>query len=224
MKIFTLLFTFFLLPLSLLATDCIPDCEVETDWTLEVRGAYYYLPNKTLKGVYTSDWIDYQVEAAKRVHPFIEVWGSVDWAQKHGHTRREYGSYNHAFKDSTKIFVLPVSLGLKVIYPLFPYVDVYVGGGICYSFLKIKNFCKEHYSDWGLSHSPFKKAIYKNQFGGVFKTGFQVAMSDSTFLDFFVDYYAQRFDLSHKADPRDVFKKHIDCSGFKFGAGFGVYF
>lgn len=222
MKALTVLFTLLFLPLGICATNCIPDCETATDWTLEVRGAYYYVPNKSLKRVYTDNWIDYEVEAAKRIHPFIEIWGGVNWATKHGHTKRDY--YGITFKDSTRIFVLPVSLGLKVIYPLFPYVDVYAGAGVCYSFLKIKNFCKEHYSYLGFSDSPFKKAIYKNEFGGVFKVGFQVAMSDSTFLDFFVDYYAQRFHLSHKTDPRDVFKRHVDCSGFKFGAGFGVYF
>lgn len=225
MKNFILFFALLISPFGLVATDCIPDCECDTDWTLEVRGAYYYLPNKSLKRVYTSHWIDYEVEAAKRVHPFIEIWGGVSWASKqHGHTRRTYGEYHDVFRDRTKIFVLPVSLGLKFIYPIFPFVDVYIGGGACYSFLKIKNFCKEHYSYMGLSHSPFKKAIYKNEFGGIFKVGFQFAMSDSTFLDFFADYYAQRFHLSHRRDRRDVFNRNVDCSGFKFGAGFGVYF
>lgn len=222
MKPLTLLFALFLLPMTLLSTDCIPDCEAMTDWTLEVRGAYFYIPNKQLKDVYTHHWLDYEVEAAKRVDPFVEIWGGVAWANKHGHTKQRY--HHHLFKDSTKIFVLPVSLGIKLIYPIFPYVDVYAGAGVCYSFLKIKNFCKEDYSYMGFSHSPFKKGIYKNGFGGVFKTGFQVALSESTFLDFFVDYFAQTFTLSHRKDRRDVFDKRIDCSGFKFGAGFGVYF
>lgn len=221
MKNFTLFFTLLFLPFGLFATDCIPDCEGETDWTLEVRGAYYYLPNKSIRKVYTSHWLDYQVEAAKRVHDFIEVWGGVSWASKHGHTHKTYAYYD--FKDSTKMFILPVNLGIKFIYPILPYVDVYVGAGVCYSFLKIKNFCKENYSYYGLSHSPFKKAIYKNDFGGIFKIGFQFAMSDSTFLDFFADYYVQRFRMSHK-DRRDIFNHSLDCNGFKFGLGFGVYF
>lgn len=224
MRICALLIAVLFLPVGLFATDCIPNCDCETDWTLEVRGAYYYVPSKPLKHVYTSDWIDYQVETAKRVHNFVEVWGGVSWASKQGHTSRTYGYYSDLFRDQTKIFVLPVSLGLKLIYPILPCVDVYVGGGVCYSFLKIKNFCKEHYSYLGLSHSPFRKAIYKNEVGGIFKIGFQFAMSDSTFLDFFADYYTQRFHLSHKTDRRDVFSRNVDCSGFKFGAGFGVYF
>jgi len=218
------LFTLLLLPFTLFATNCITDCETSTNWTLELRGAYYHVPNKSVERVYTSHWLDYEVELAKRVHPFIELWGSLDIATKHGHARREYGSYDYDFSDSTRINVIPFSLGFKLIYPIFRCVDVYAGAGLCYSFLKIKNFCKEDYSDHGASRSPFKKSFCRTDFGGVFKVGFQVAMSDSTFLDFFTDYYAQCFELSHKSDPRYIFKRHIDCSGFKFGAGFGVYF
>lgn len=222
MKNLTLFLTLLFLSIGLFATDCIPDCDCETDWTLEVRGAYYYFPNKSIKKIYADHWIDYQVETAKRVHNFVEVWGGISWASKHGYAHRMYDYYR--FKDSTKMFVLPVSLGLKLIYPILPCVDVYTGFGVCYSFLKIKSFCKEDYSYYGFSRSPFRKCIYKNEFGGVFKIGFQYAMSESTFLDFFADYYTQRFHLSHRRDRRDIFNRVVDCSGFKFGVGLGVYF
>lgn len=221
MKHFTLFFALLLLPFGIFATDCIPDCECDTDWTLEVRGAYYYVRNKTIRRAYSSHWIDYEVEAAKRIHDFVEVWGGVSWANKGGNIRQRHEGY--LFKDRTRIYVLPVSLGLKAIYPILPCVDVYVGGGVCYSFLRIKNVCKDDYSYMGLSRSPFKKEIFKNGFGGIVKLGFQYAMSDSTFLDFFADYYIQRFQFSRKND-RDVFHHRIDCGGFKFGGGIGVYF
>lgn len=216
----------FFLPFKLLPTDCIPDCETDTDWTLEVRLAYYHLSSSVIKKIYTDDWLDFQVETAKRIHPFLEVWGGVCWASKQGHTRRAYGSYDYEFRDRTRMSILPLSLGLKLIYAIFPHVDAYAGIGICYTFLKIKNFCKEHYSDWGLSHSPFTKGIYKNDFGAVFKVGFHYAMSDSTFLDFFADYFSQSFRFSDKrGEPnRNIFNRNLNCSGFKFGAGFGVYF
>lgn len=224
MKNFIHYFALLFLPYTLFATNCIPDCECDTDWTLEVRGAYYQPVSKDLRKVYTNHWLDYQVEAAKRMDYFWELWGGVSWASKQGHTHRSYGYDGYAFKDSTKIFVLPVSVGFKLIYPVMPFIDLYAGAGICYSFLKIKNFCKEHYSYHGLSHSPFKKGIYKNDFGAIFKVGFQWALSDSTFLDFFADYFVQYFHLSHKFDRRDVFDRDIDCSGLKVGLGFGVYF
>jgi outer membrane protein len=224
MKKFTLFFTFLLLSLRLLATDCIPDCECETDWTLQVRGAYYQPNSKALRKVYTNHWLDYQVETAKRLDNFCEMWAGVCWASKRGHTRSAFNYEDHLFKDKTKIFVLPLSLGFKFIYPILPFIDVYVGGGVCYSFLKIRNCCKEYDSDRSFSHFHFKKAIYQNDVGAVIKLGFQWAMSDSTFLDFFADYYGQTFRLSHKDNHHNVFKHYVDCSGFKFGAGFGVYF
>ena len=213
-----------LFSLGLQATNCIPNCDFNTDWTMEVRGAYYYLPGKAVKKIYSDEWLDYQVEIAKRVHPFVEVWGGVSWASKHGHMHERAGYYNYRFKNSTSMTIVPLNIGLKAIYPILPYVDVYAGLGACYSFLRIKNFCKENYAYHGLSDSPFKKAIYKNQFGGVFKLGLQYAMSMSTYLDFFADYYTQNFEISHRKDRRDVFKRKVDCSGFKLGIGFGVYF
>lgn len=211
---------------SLLATDCIPDCESETDWTLEVRGAYYQPSSKQLRKVYSSSLLDYQVTVAKRVHPFCEIWGELDWTVKRGHGHKHYDYDYYGFRDRTRISIMPLSLGLKVIYPIFPFVDIYAGAGASYSFLRIKNTCREDYYYWGFSHSPFKKEIYKYAFGGLFKVGFQVALSDSTFLDFFADYTLQRFHFSKHEDysGRSLFRHELDCSGFKLGAGFGVYF
>jgi hypothetical protein len=95
--------------------------------------------------------------------------------------------------------------------------------GASYSFLKMKHFCKQEYSYWGFSESPFKKSLRTSGWGGVCKVGIQYAMSHYTFLDVFVDYYLQHFYFSHR-DPRNVVGRHIDCSGFKYGAGIGVYF
>ena len=225
MKHLALFFVLIFLPFGLQSTDCIPYCECDTDWTLEVRGAYYQPASKHLRQVYSQHLLDYQVTVAKRVHDFCEIWAEVDWAIKQGSGHKHYDYDYYGFKDKTRLSLLPVSLGLKLIYPILPFVDVYVGGGLSYSFLRIKNHCKEDYSYWEFHHAPFKKVIYKNSLGGVLKIGFQVAMSDSTFLDFFADYYFQKFHFSHVNESRgSFFKHHLDCSGFKFGAGFGVYF
>lgn len=215
-----LIYVLFLLPLSLFAVDC------ETDWTLEVRGAYYQPSSKQLRKVYSSSLADYQVTVAKRLHRFCEIWGELDWAIKSGNVHQHYDYEYYGFRDRTRLSLVPVSLGCKLIFPLFSCVDVYAGAGATYSMLRIKNKCKEDYEYWGFHESPFKKVIYKYGFGGLFKVGFQVAMSDSTFLDFFADYYLQRFHFSKHEDRegRSVFRHNLDCSGFKFGAGFGVYF
>ncbi len=228
MKNFILLLTL-LLPLRLLATDCI-SCECETDWTLEVRGAYYQPSSKRFSRVFTKHLLDYQVEAAKRIFPFGEIWAGVSWASKRAHTQygSEYDSYGFGeFRNRPKIFILPVSLGGKFIYPIMPRVDVYAGAGVCYSFLKIKNHFK-HYDSYaeGSFHHSFKKVIYKQNWGAIFKLGFQIAMSESTFLDFFADYYSQFFHISHHKEgiAHSLDKHELDCSGFKLGLALGVYF
>lgn len=215
-----------LFPCTLLAASCRPDCETETDWTLEVRGAYYQPTSKQLRKVYSSCLLDYQVTAAKRIHRYCEIWGELDWTIKEGSAHRHDDEGFYGFKDRTRISILPVSLGLKLVYPISNCVDIYAGAGISYSFLRLRNRCKEDDSYWSFSYSPLKKEIYKNTVGGLFKVGFQLALSDSTFLDVFADYTAQRFRFSHHEDEsgRSLFKHSLDCSGFKFGAGLGVYF
>lgn len=244
MKHLQLFFALLAFPFFLPATNCIPDCECNTDWTLEVRGAYYRPNSKKLKKIYSSCLIDYQITLAKRIHPYCEIWAEFDWTIKRSKIHREdyyhftYGGYegveSRDFNDYTKLSIIPISLGIKLIYPILPCVDVYAGAGASYSFLRIRNhFEKDEYSSdyyWSFSSSsspaPFKKLIHKEDFGGLFKVGVQYAMSDSTFLDFFADYYLQHFRFSRNEDREDrsLFKHRLDCSGFKFGAGLGVYF
>lgn len=214
------------LPSALLATDCIPDCESETDWTLEVRGAYYRPSSKQLRKIYSNCLIDYQVTLAKRIHPFCEIWAEFDWTIKRANIHKHDRYEDDGFRSRTRLSIIPLSLGFKFIYPILPFVDIYAGAGVSYSFLRIRNHCKEDYSYWNFSYSPFKREINKNDFGALLKIGFQCALSDSTFLDFFADYYIQRFRFSKHEDEsgRSLFKHHLDCSGFKIGAGFGVYF
>lgn len=220
MKHFLFIFALFL-PLTLPGLCCVTDCP--NDWKLEVRAAFYNPTSSKLTKIYSNNWFDYEVEMSTRVHDLFEVWGGVYWANKDGHGKL----YPYEFRDTTKIHVLPIALGGKFIYPLFPCAEVYVGAGVCYSFLKIHNHCKEKYYYWGLSSSPFEKNIYKSDWGGIVKLGTQICLCEEMFLDFFVDYISQRFKLSHHhrgESHQELLRGYVNCSGFKFGAGVGVYF
>lgn len=217
-----------LFPFTLFSASCRDDCEEETDWTLEVRCAYYQPTSKELKRVYTSHLIDYQVTAAKRFCNYFEVWGELDWTVKMGHMKEDEDYYFHGFKNRSRLSLIPVSLGLKAIFPLSSCVDVYVGAGGTYSFLRLRNryFVDYYYAEHGFDETPFKKETYKYAFGGLFKAGLQITLSSSTFLDIFADYISQRFHFSRHDEygSKALFKHHLDCSGFKFGLGLGVYF
>jgi opacity protein-like surface antigen len=225
MKQVAILLALLILPLGLWGFICIPECEREPNWTLEVRGAYYQPSSKKTRSVYSSSLLDYQVTLAKRVLDFLEVWGEFDWAVKKGHGH-PYFSYDENCRSDTKLSLTPISLGLKLIYPIFCRVDVYAGAGVSYSFLHIRNRSHVSYSCLGFCSDPLKKDMHKNGWGGLFKVGFQVALSEKAFLDFFADYYLQTFHFSRRNydEGRSLFKHGIDCSGFKLGAGFGVYF
>lgn len=216
MQRLTWLFILFF-PLRLCAACC--EENPQGEWTLEVRGAYYSPLSKMMRKIYSSGWLDYQIEASKRISPLTYLWASVNWASKQ-HGKMWDGSFRH----QTKIYVLPLSIGLKVSYPILACADVYLGGGVCYSFLNIHN-CHPYYcpSDSFSSYpAPHPRDIYKSAWGGVIKVGFYYQLGGHVFLDLFADYFAQHFRASkHHAMP---FQRYIDCSGFKLGAGFGVDF
>lgn len=216
--LFSLLFTFSV------SASCIPDwipcCfDCEKNWTLEVRCSAYTPQSSKLKKIYSTTWLYYDVEASKRINDHLEGWVSIGWTGK-----QDGKSFRDPFglKNKTKINIVPVGAGLKMIFPVYPCIDLYLGAGICYSFLELQNICHDDYSSYGFSSAPYKRVVHSNRFGAIGKVGFQYAMSDTTFLDFFADYYAQQFHLSRH--EKNVFKRTISCDGFKFGAGFGVYF
>ena len=220
MKIF-LFFLSLCLPFSLPALFCVTDCD--TDWKLEVRAAYYQPHSKQIGKIYSRSWLDYEVEASRRVGCFCEIWGGVYWANKHG---RADHSRLSGFKQPTNIHVLPLSMGAKFVYPLFPCAEVYFGAGPCYSFLRVHNHSHAHRSHWLLKDRPCKKNLYDYAWGGLFKTGIQIALCRTMFLDIFADYITQRFKVpsSEEAKRLGLIHGDIDCSGFKFGAGLGIYF
>lgn len=208
---------------SLKATYSIPDCTFKTDWTLEVRGAYFYIPETKVKKVISDSWIDYQVEIAKRVTPHMEFFGGVYWCTKDKTLKKHCGPFDSLLKINSRTSILPIAAGIKGIYPIAKCLDIYAGVGICVSFLKIKNsYSKREVSYAEPSALPYRRNTTKSNLGALLKTGAQYALSQSTFLDFFVDYYMQSFSLSYR--DHTIFKDRVDFSGLKVGAGFGVYF
>jgi outer membrane protein W len=209
-----------------------------TGWTLSVRGAFYHPTSKSIKHAYSNSLLDYQVEASKKIQKYLEVWTGVSWAAKqHGHVYSapyfSTTSYNDFYynrydlKTHTKMYILPLSIGIKFVYPLINRLEVYFGAGLCYSFLKITSHCKEENSYSEYLESPFKKHTQKRELGGIVKAGFRYDLGGSVFLDVFVDYFSQRFYFKHNhysSHNRSILNGSINYSGLKIGAGLGVFF
>ncbi|MBA2368158.1 MAG: hypothetical protein H0V82_03935 [Candidatus Protochlamydia sp.] len=208
----------------LLIILCLPFTLLATEWTTEVRGAGYRLSSKQVKNIYAENWTDYQVEASQRLCRYFDFWVGVNWASKRSRLHRD--DYYLYSRERTQIFVLPLSAGYKFIYPLCNCLDFYLGGGICYTFLKIRNGSIDSTCGPERGESFYKKWIKKDDVGGVAKLGIRWSMGSDTFLDVFVDYFSQRFRLS-RSEALTMCScriRHLNCSGLKYGLGFGVYF
>ena len=190
------------------------------DWTLELRGACYLPTSQEAQSIYSRAWLESEVFTAKKLNQYLEAFGQVSWTVKKGQTSRgEFG-----FKDRSRIWILPLTAGLRVVYPIATKAKVYAGAGISYSYLKIEN----RYEDidyYFYSSSPFHKQIYEHHLGALWKTGLLIDTGDHTYLDFFVDYAWQTFRLKQNDLFADRIVGHqLNLSGVKVGAGFGVNF
>ncbi len=171
-------------------------------WDLEARVGAFRPTSKLFRRIYTHWAPEYELEASKQVWNNIHAWGNVGWYSKHG---RSLG-----LEDHTRIRLIPISFGLKYRYCLTERASVYLGLGACYTLLRTKD-----YSPFVIHHT------HRGAWGGVLKTGLRYAVSCRVFLDFFADYYYQKF---HFHDTSEVERHDLNAGGIRLGGGLGLYF
>ncbi|MFI5344461.1 MAG: hypothetical protein ACHQUC_09600 [Chlamydiales bacterium] len=148
-------------------------------WTVEGRISYFYPASADIRKTYGDAFVDYQIELARSVFCDWEVWLDLDY-----YTKR--GRFHHR-QDSSRLQVIPLSLGVKYYVHLRRDIDWYVGGGGSYGCANIRNHsdcAKRNMTKWG--------------FGGIFKTGIKYYWNDCLSIDLFLDYFYQHFRLHHK--------------------------
>jgi hypothetical protein len=206
---FLLAFTFSIWTSQAVAWDCCNwDC---CNWScgdlaVEGRVAYFRPSSKKVQEIYGDGWADYQIEISKGFGENWRAWLGVSGFEKSGHSL--------GFHDKTKLSLIPVTLGAKYLFCLDACTKLYVGAGICYSSLSIKdhsNYVHEH--------------ISKGRVGGLFQVGVYYVFTEHFFADIFVDYLYQRFDFSKSHDYSQYVERHdLNLSGFKVGGGIGIKF
>lgn len=218
------------------------ECENNTFYgiTIETRVAYYrpyssadYSASKRLKRIYGDGWPEYQVEISKGFKNFGYLFNMYEcesgesdlecriWLGASGFSRK---GHSIGFYDETKLQLIPVSLGLKFLYPIFNEVKFFVGGAVCYSFLKIHD------------HSQYvHEYTFRQKFGGLLQSGITYNFCGYGVFTIFADYFFQRFHFSNTYyqsyygiryyyDSRYIERFTLDLSGFKFGLGLGLTF
>lgn len=189
----------------------IPTKLIASDWYMQIRSSYFYPTSKPVREAYSRVWLDYQFEASTLISGNWHFWTNVNWSSKRGN--RDFNS----FDERTRIWVLPISAGAKYQFPLNSCLSLYLGAGLSYTALRVEH----EFSFFHEKHFTTRQSL-----GLVGKSGLMWLLSDYTFLDFFIDYYHQRFNISAHCCKNEDLKSHyrVDLSGFKFGLGLGVYF
>lgn len=172
---------------------------------LEFKAAYFHPSSKRAQKIYHNDWVDLQVEVTQRFWCNWQGWIGFNWACQEGRS-----SYAH---DHTHLKLYPISLGIKYFCCLAPCTEFYIGGGISYNILRIRDHsCYVH------------QHISKEQVGGIFQSGIQYTFCENYFADLFVNYAYQRFSFPHERYSPYVRSHCLNLSGFKVGLGIGRHF
>ncbi|MBA3922403.1 MAG: outer membrane beta-barrel protein [Nostocaceae cyanobacterium] len=168
-----------------------------SEWMTELRGGYFYPTSKKFREIYKDGGLEGEVEFSKTYRENLIVWGNINYFQRKG---RSLG-----FHDKTTLNMIPISLGLKYQFLSCSCISPYLGAGLSYTFLNIKNdseFAKRH--------------VTKGSFGFVLKSGTYINLSEKFLLDLFLDYYYQEVHF---------YSKHkVDVGGLRMGMGLGYRF
>ncbi len=170
---------------------------------LEARGAYYYPTDHLFRDIYDYAGL-FSLEASMQVWKGLYPWASLGFLYTTGESIGE--------KDHTRLYLIPIGLGLKYIFSLQKDLfRPYLGGGMVVGYANVHDdspFVDKKLSGWGI--------------GGIFKAGCITELSSCLFLDFFVDYtYFKKNFSNHN---RFIIEETGNMSGISIGGGFGYRF
>ncbi len=163
--------------------------------TAEFRVAAFYPVSKKFRDIYGYVGPSYQLEAAFPVWRCFEAWGNLDGFYK---GNRRFSRCCHS-----RVGIFNGSFGLKYARCYRDRFHLYLGLGASLGEMWIQN----------RSCCGCEK-VSKFIAGGVVKSGLQVDVYRSFFVDLFADYLFQPVK----------FEKTVDVGGLKAGAGIGVRF
>ncbi len=180
-------------------------CELFEGATIEGRFAAFVPFESKVRKIYNDALPSLEVEASMPVWECVSGWVNAGYIWNEGKSL--------GLENKTELQLIPLSAGLKWVQPVTCDVDLYLGLGATYSFLRIHD------------HSEFvKEHVRKQAFGGTVKTGFIYHYTCNVFFEGFVDYYYTRFTKSSSHSEPFVQEYDLNMSGLKFGVGAGYSF
>lgn len=170
---------------------------------IEAKVGYFFFSDSKMQKVYDEGGIDLQLSGSYPIWRWLQIYGSVEYLQRHGHSRHGH--------EKTSIWEVPLSLGLKPVYKITPKVHYYATIGPRYFFVHVHNH--SHYVD---------KHLSENGCGGFVNTGFNFFPMKNFVVDIFGEYSYKK--LHFHAHKKNVVGETAQVGGFTFGVGLGYAF
>ena len=178
--------------------------------TVVARVSYFLPESSSLQNVSYNGGAYYQVTGTVPMYDGdlfalrgLNFWWAVDYFYKSERSTR--------FNNRGHIQMVPITAGLKYIYPAYNFRP-YLGAGFKYYFVKIHN------------SSPFlQENIRRNGLGGTIEIGLLTFLARYLVMDLFLTYSFKQFN-SYFINSRNVINYSFNVGGLNIGGGLGLKF
>lgn len=170
---------------------------------LEIKGGYFFFSDDKMREIFDQGGLDVQLSGSYPLWKWLQIYGSIEYLERHGKSLND--------RQKTRIWEVPLSLGLKPVISICPKVQYYFTLGPRYFFVHV--------------HSDSKfvdKSIDENGLGGFVNTGFHFFPMRHLLVDIFGEYSFKR--MRFHPSKTHVYGNKIEIGGFTFGLGLGYAF
>lgn len=170
---------------------------------LEIKGGYFIFSDAILRKVYDEGGLDVQLSASYPIWRCIQLYCSLEYLERHG---KSLGA-----GEKTKIWEVPVSLGLKPVFSICNNIEYYVALGPRYFFVRAHT-----------DSETLDPDLQSNGLGGFINTGFNFFPYRRLLVDIFVEYSYKK--LAFHASRPNVQGRTIQVGGLALGLGLSLPF
>ncbi len=170
---------------------------------IEVKAGYFFFTDSVMRHVYDEGGLDVQLSGSYPFYKLLHVYGSVEYLEKSGHSINGH--------QKTSLWAIPLSLGLRPVFPIGDHLQVYFTIGPRYFFVHAHN------------HSSYvPKKMHANGCGGFVNTGVLFIIGKHFTIDLFGEYSYKRLHF-HSGKP-ETEGHTVQVGGLTFGGGLGYSF
>lgn len=178
-------------------------CAPEQQALVEVKAGYFFFTDHKMREIFNHGGFDGQLSVSIPLFWMIHLYAAGEYLEKSGHSRGGH--------QSTRIWEIPVSLGLRGVWRFCNDFSAYLTLGPRYFLVHVHN----------LSHFV-PKSLHQHGCGGFANAGLLYTLCDHFTFDVFGEYSYKRLHFhSHKPNTQG---HTVQVGGLTFGGGIGYSF